>query len=241
MEFNPEASAIELCGVSCVRNDDGRLEKRLEGLSVSFDPGSWSLILAEDAAESALLFRLLCLREQPDAGDILVGGIAANRLDEESRTHLRAQQFGFSFAAPFLLPSFSVIENIAMPLFRLTEIPTEEARSRAEAALEFVGLVGFENARPDELTAFEQHCVSLARALAAEPRVLLLEDIDSSFGADALSQISQLLKSAAEQLNLAAIGTASAKAQRFPGPDRFLYLSGGTFRSDSSLESTPAP
>jgi predicted ABC-type transport system involved in lysophospholipase L1 biosynthesis ATPase subunit len=204
-----EASAIELSNVSCARTgEEGRLIESVRGISVSFPQRSFTLV-AGTLETRALLFRLLSLVETPDDGDVLVHGSSTRALDDAARADIRARRLGLVYASPFLLPSLSAIENIAVPLFKVAGMEPEEARTRAEAALEFVGLSGLEQMRSGDLTRYEQQCVSLARALAVEPGVVLVEELDSTVGADGIQQFCDLLRQAADRFGVCAVATAS--------------------------------
>jgi len=229
-----DSSALELNDVCCTR-DGGEI---LRKISATFGPGGLHLVTGSSAQERALLFRLLSLSERPDSGDVLLDGKSTRELDDAERAELRARRLGLVFAAPFLLPSFSAIENIAMPLFKQAHLEPEAARSRAETALEFVGLSGCEEIAGGDLNRFEQYCVSLARAIASEPGVLLVEELDSIFSGDALRQFTALLRQAAGRFQLTAIATA-ASSFAAPGAGRKLSLENGMIEFDSLLLREP--
>jgi ABC-type methionine transport system ATPase subunit len=235
MISSSEASAIELHNVSCLRAVVERQTRdSIGGVSILFKRRSFSVITSASAGERDLLFRILNLSESPDAGDVLVEGVSTRNLNAEERADLRARRIGMMFSAPFLLPALSVIENIAMPMFKLEQVEPAEARSRAEAALAFVGLAGSEQTRSEDLSRAQQHGVSLARALAANPAVLLVEEIDSTMTSDVFSEYMHLLLRAVAEFELAIIATASTVAGMPDSSLRFLCLENGVIRSDST-------
>ena len=142
-------------------------------------------------------FRFAGLLEAPPAGEVLIQGSATRDLGEEARTDLRTQRMGFAFAAPFLLGSFSVIENVAMPLFKVSHVSPEEARRRTEAILDFVGLAEAAEVPVHELTVPAQYHVAIARGLVNEPAVLMVENLDGVLVGEELEQYAGLLRRAA--------------------------------------------
>ena len=126
-------NALELRAVSGTGQDG----ETVCGLDASFAPGRFHVLRGPDGCGKNLLLRWLGLLQPPEAGEVLVQGSATRALSEEARAELRTQRFGFVFAAPFLLTSFSVIENVAMPLFKVSQVTPEEARRRTEALLGF--------------------------------------------------------------------------------------------------------
>lgn len=186
---------------------------------------------ASDSGKTAL-FRFTGLLKPPTAGEVLILGKATCGLDDNARTELRTQRLGFAFAAPFLLSSFSVIENVAMPLFKISQVDPEEARRRTEAVLEFVGLPRAVEARVEELTVSAQYCVALARGLVNEPAALLVEELDGVLAGAELEEFVELLRKAAVTFGTAIIATASPDLRTQAG-DRVLDIGQGVAVRDS--------
>ncbi len=210
MRPSSEASVIELSRVSCSHPaSDGRVGEAVREICVAFPPRSFNLVTGAFPGERALLLRLLSLQDAPESGDVLFEGASTRGLDETTRADLRARRLGLIYASPFLLPSLSAIENIAVPLFKIAHLEPAAVRERAEAVLDFVGLSGSEQARCGDLNRYEQHCLTLARALAAEPAVLLVEEIDSTLGSDALPHFAALLRHSIDRYGVTVIATAS--------------------------------
>jgi len=210
MSSASESSAIELSNISCSRtNGEARTLESVREISAPFPRRSFNLVTGSSAGERALLLRLLSLLETPDAGDVLLDGQPTRELDDGARAELRSRRLGLIYTSPFLLPSLSTIENIAVPLFKVSGMEPDEARLRAEAALEFVGLGGAEQFRSGDLSRGEQHGVALARALATEPGVLLVEELDSIVSGEALQYFTGLLRQATDRFGVTVICTAS--------------------------------
>ncbi len=235
MITSPVASAIELHNVSHVRaHAEKEIPDSIGGLSVAFKRRTLSVITSAALGERDLCFRIANLSELPDTGDVLIEGNSTRNLTADERADLRARRIGMMFSTPFLLPAFTVVENIAMPMFKLEQVEAEDVRRRAEEALAFVGLTGCEQTRSEELSRAQQHGVSLARALAAKPAVLLVEEIDSMVPAEALAEYMRLLLRAAVEFEIGIIATASPNIGAPEKPWRWLHLENGVIRSDST-------
>ena len=145
----------------------------LEGANLTIPAGQFASIIGPSGCGKSTLLRLLADITQPTAGSIQVGGAPPR----EAR---RDRAIGFIFQSPTLLPWRSVRENIELPLDIIGRSSMRAARRTPAELIELVGLKGFENALPSQLSGGMQQRTSIARALALEPEVLLL---DEPFGA----------------------------------------------------------
>ncbi|MEP6671557.1 MAG: ATP-binding cassette domain-containing protein [Chthoniobacter sp.] len=224
----PATSPLELRGVSGTCADG----TSVSGISTAFSTGRLHILRGASDSGKTALFRFTGLLEHPAEGEVLINGSATCSLDEEVRTELRTQRLGFAFAAPFLLSSFSVIENVAMPLFKISQVDPDEARRRTEAILEFVGLAGAVEARVEDLEAPAQYRVAIARGLVNEPAALLVENLDGMLAGAELEEFADLLRKAAVTFGTAIIATASMDLKTQAG-DRVLDISDGVIARDS--------
>ena len=222
------SSPLELRGVSGTCADGAGVS----GISAAFSAGRLHILRGAIGSGKSAIFRFTGLLEQPTEGEVLMDGSATCGLDEEARTELRTQRLGFAFAAPFLLSSFSVVENVAMPLFKISQVDPEEARRRTEAMLEFVGLPCAVETRIEDLTVLAQYRVALARGLVNEPVALLVEELDSVLAGVELEEFVQLLRKAAVTFGTAIFATASPDLKTQAG-DRVLDIDHGVIARDS--------
>lgn len=211
---------------------DVSLGTALRGVSAGFAPGSMHLVRSVDPAAGDTLLRVLGLLDPPEAGDVLVRGRSVRSLGESERAELRSRECGYVFAAPFLLAGFSTIENVAMPLFKVSQVGPEEARSRTVAALEFVGLAGVIEAPASELPPAEQRRAALARALVHEPAAILIEHLDAAIDSLPAEDFAALLRRACLHYGVAAIASVSADFRGGDG-DRVIDLAEGAIWKDS--------
>lgn len=204
----------------------------VHGISAIFQAGRLHFLRGAAETGQAALFRFAGLLERPAAGEVLVDGASTTGLSEQARTELRAQRFGFVFSAPFLLDSFSVIENVAMPLFKISHASPEEARRRTVALLECVDLVDYAEAAVDDVSTFAQYAVAVARGLVNQPAALMIENIDGVLQGVELEQYLELLRRIAASLGVAIVATASPELITQPG-DRVLEVADGLIIRDS--------
>ncbi len=224
----PAAHPIELREVAG-RSSDGT---GVEGISALFQTGRLHVLRGSLDAGHAALFRFAGLLERPAAGDVIVEGVSTADLGEQARTELRAQRFGFVFSAPFLLSSFSVIENVAMPLFKISHATPEEARRRTVALLKCVDLADSAEAAIDDVSTFAQYAVAVARGLVNQPAALMIEKIDGVLQGIELAQYLELLRRIATGLGVTIIATGSLEFPAQPG-DRVLDIVDGLIVRDS--------
>ena len=201
----------------------------LRGSSLSVDPGSFTRLSGAGAPH---LLRLLGLLDRPDSGEVWFASQSAGSLDEPARLELRNRSFGFMFAEPFLLQSFTVAENIAMALFKLSGLDIESAHQRTAEMLDFVGLRDASECPITELDPCEQHKVSLARALSNAPRVLIVEDAGADLPPAQRAAFLSLLPAARDLFGAAVIAHLSSSAGlTFPG--REILMDAGAIVSDT--------
>src|SRR5690348_11913459 len=137
----------------------------LHDVSLRIRPGDFVALLGPSGCGKSTLLRLIAGLDQPDSGS----------LAWEQGHAPKPGDIGFVFQDPTLLPWTSAAENVLLPL-RLRGVPRERATPEVHAALHRVGLVGFETARPRQLSGGMRMRVSIARALVTRPRVLLMDE-----------------------------------------------------------------
>ena len=127
------------------------------------------------SGKSSLLY-LLGLLDHPTSGQILLDGEDTTALDEKGLADTRLRKIGFVFQFHFLLPEFSVLGNVMVPMRRLGMLSEKDMRERAESLLADFGLADQMKKRPDQVSGGQRQRVAIARALANEPRIILCDE-----------------------------------------------------------------
>jgi lipoprotein-releasing system ATP-binding protein len=146
-----------------------------QDLSLDVRPGELIAIIGASGAGKSTLLHLLGGLDSPSAGKIYFGHQDLALLSEKELAELRNKKLGFVWQNPSLLPEFTAVENVMMPLL-VRGMETGKAATIARARLDEVGLQAREIHRPGELSGGEQQRVALARALAGSPDVLLADE-----------------------------------------------------------------
>jgi len=152
----------------------GRLEV-LRGVTFSLPAGTTASIIGDSGSGKSTLLHVVGGMEPPDAGRVLVGDSDLYTLAGDARARFRNRQIGFVFQFHHLLPEFSALENLMMPLL-VRGVGAAEASVAATALIAELGLAHRTASRPGELSGGEQQRVAVGRALITEPALLLMDE-----------------------------------------------------------------
>ena len=164
----------------------------LRDVNLTAEPGSFVAVVGPSGSGKTTLLQCLSGLDNIDAGSVTVAGEDVHRLSETRRSAQRARLMGFIFQSFNLLPVFDAVENVELPLM-IGGLPAREARSRAEAALDRVGLSHRRGHRPAELSGGEQQRVAVARALVTRPAIVWADEPTGSLDTTAAREILDLL------------------------------------------------
>ena len=187
-------------------NEGGPVEV-VRDFTYQFRPGAFYELSGSENHGKGLMLHLLGLLLPPKSGDIFVDGSRVNDLDVDGLSYVRNHKYGFLFSAPFLLPTFTVLENVAMPLFKIAEVAAPEAKVITEEILEMLGVSRLENAAVESLQGLDGMLAALARALVHHPRVLIAEGVGSNLRESEAIALLSMLRESGRRLGVTVIAT----------------------------------
>jgi putative ABC transport system ATP-binding protein len=168
-----DAAMIELRGVSKTVQSGGHPLTILHPLDLTVPRGQTLAIIGPSGSGKSTLLGLIAGLDSPTSGQILIDRVDITTLDEDSLARLRGEKIGFVFQFFHLVPSLTALENILVPM----EIAgRRDARTRAQALLDEVGLHDRGHHYPSQLSGGEQQRVAIARALANDPPLILADE-----------------------------------------------------------------
>ena len=184
-------SVLLQCDNLCKRYQEGKVQTDvLHNVSFSIAAGETMAIVGSSGSGKSTLLHLLGGLDTPTSGDVIFNGQAMSSLSAAAKAELRNRELGFIYQFHHLLPDFTALENVAMPLL-IGKHPQPEAR-----ALEMLRAVGLDHRsshRPSELSGGERQRVAIARALVNNPRLVLADEPTGNLDARNADSIFELL------------------------------------------------
>jgi putative ABC transport system ATP-binding protein len=205
----------------------------LKGVDMVVRRGEMLAIMGRSGSGKSTLLSLLGGVDLPSEGQVLLEGVDLATLTDDQRTLIRRQRIGFIFQQFNLLPILTAEENVALPL-ELGGVSSAEARQRAEAVLDLVGMSARRGHIPSALSGGEQQRVAVARALVIEPAILLADEptgnLDSANGQRLVAMLRELVDQRGQTMILVT-HDAEVAAQA----DRIVHLFDGQIESEDVL------
>jgi lipoprotein-releasing system ATP-binding protein len=164
----------------------------LRGASISVRPGERIAIVGASGSGKTTLLQLLGGLDLPTRGSVHIAGAAMNELNDTERGTLRNKAVGFVYQFHHLLPEFTALENVAMPLL-VRRTPLRRARETAAAILTRVGLAERLEHRPSQLSGGERQRAAVARALVTRPQIVLADEPTGNLDGANAAQVFELM------------------------------------------------
>ena len=204
---------------------DGGLITVFDGVDLEVARGEMVAVVGASGAGKSTLLHLLGALDRPTAGRVRIGGRALDGMNDDDVSTLRNRTVGFVFQFHHLLREFTALENVMMPL-RIAGVSEPIATERAIALLERVGLGGRVHHRPSELSGGEQQRTAVARALVAEPQVVLADEPSGNLDHYNSERLHELFAQLAHELEVAMVVVTHNRALAARA-DRVLQLEEG--------------
>ena len=216
---------VKLVGVERTYRQGEKHLHVLQGADLRILPGEIVALVGPSGAGKSTLLHIAGLLEDPDQGEVTVTGQECSQLSDDERTALRRTKIGFVYQFHHLLPEFSAVENIMIPLMA-NGIEKRRARDAAFKLVEGVGLSDRFSHRPAQLSGGEQQRVAIARALSNSPMVLLADEPTGNLDNQTALGVFQLLQELVRDRELGAL-VATHNLDLARKMDRILRLENG--------------
>jgi len=203
----------------------------LRSVSFEVEEGEFAAIIGQSGSGKSTLLNMLGLLDTPTAGTVRYRGTDVATLEKAQRATMRNDLIGFVFQFHYLLPEFSVYENVAMPAFIRGELSAAESRARAEEALGLLGLDGIADKNANQLSGGQKQRVAIARALMNRPALLLADEPTGNLDTVNTNLVYELFRTISTETGTAfmIVTHDRAVAQR---TDRILEIADGQLVQD---------
>jgi lipoprotein-releasing system ATP-binding protein len=212
----------------------------LHGIDLEIGEDDFAALVGPSGSGKSTLLNMLGLLDQPTSGELFLQGCPTREMNDETRTASRGRKIGFVFQFHHLIPAFSVMENVLMPLMIAQGRPSKSDRERALKLLAGVGLEKFAQEKPADLSGGQQQRVAIARALIAQPALLLADEPTGNLDTQTAAGIFKLFRRFNHEFGCAVL-IVTHDPRLSETCDRTITLVDGRLESDVRTPHEPAP
>ena len=154
----------------------GMSQSVLKHVNMTVEKGEFVAVMGPSGAGKSTFMNILGCLDRPTSGAYMLGGREVSAMNDDELARVRNKMLGFIFQGFNLLMRRTLADNVALPLIYANDVPPQERRKRAEALLEMVGLKGFTDRYPNQISGGMQQRVAIARALVNNPEMILADE-----------------------------------------------------------------
>lgn len=185
-------------------NDGSANVEVLKGIDLTISQGDRIAIIGPSGSGKSTLLHLMGGLDKPTTGEVTISDVNWQKISEKQRCQLRNQRLGFVYQFHHLLPEFTAVENVAMPLL-LSGMAVKNAEQQASDMLEHVGLQHRKEHKPAQLSGGERQRVAIARALVHQPHCVLADEPTGNLDQTTASKVFDLMLDLNRQMNTALV------------------------------------
>jgi lipoprotein-releasing system ATP-binding protein len=198
----------------------------VEDVDLEINEGEFVSVTGPSGSGKSSLLYLLGLLDHPTSGRLWFNDVDTSGMDDDSLAAIRLSQIGFVFQSHFLLPEFSVIENVLIPMQRMAMLDDTAARTRAQKLLSDLGLSDQACKSPRQLSGGQSQRVAIARALANDPKVVLADEPTGNLDTKSSGIVQDILRGLARDQGRAVIAVTHDQAFAATAQRRIVVVDG---------------
>lgn len=223
--MNKKTTALEIHALRKIFRQGGDEVRVLDGINLQLYPGEIVALLGSSGSGKSTLLQITGLLEKPTGGDIIIDDQKPWRMSDQHRSLLRQQYIGFVYQFHHLLPEFTALENVMMPLL-VRGVSKAKAEKQAQDYLQRLHLSERASHRPSKLSGGEQQRVAILRAMIGHPRVLLADEPTGNLDSVTSAHVFKELQGLVKELGIATL-IATHDEQLAQQVDRVIRLKDG--------------
>ncbi len=187
------ANILELKNINKIYGEKIKTQVLFD-VNLAFEESSFNSIIGASGSGKSTLMNIMGTLDKPTSGEVFVNGTSTLNMDKNKLAELRNETIGFIFQFHYLLPEFTVFENVMMPFLIRNGKETKEAIKRANDLIEIVGLTKVRNNKATDISGGQQQRAAIARALINNPRIILGDEPTGNLDSESTETVYNLLK-----------------------------------------------